>query len=121
MYIAVDGNDSLKHHSIRSTGGITHCNYPSRYQLDPCFVNKHSFVETEPEEEDNDPPTGNSCMSHFQAKKGRVESLVFWETGWFPMVCSHGTVLVYTNMIQTLEFSKFPLALIRWLADWYSN
>ncbi|KAH8085297.1 hypothetical protein HD553DRAFT_271959 [Filobasidium floriforme] len=45
----------------------------------------------------------------------------FSEMGWFPLVCRHGVVLAYADLIKEYEQSKFPLALAHWFATQYSG
>ena len=77
-------------------------------------------------------PAGHQCATKWKAAREdsqQVKYNYFDETGWFPLVCRHGVVWAYSDMIKSGELSdcvscwyrllmrhrtKYPLAAVRW-------
>ena len=79
-------------------------------------------------------PAGNRCAPKWKAAREdsqKVKYGYFDETGWFPLVCRHGVVWAYSDMIQSGELSihtfepcgyiwltphstKYPLSAVLW-------
>lgn len=120
--VAMDGNNSLKRRD-RSTESYQ--DHASRYRLPSGFVNKFSdqTITAQRGQRRSSPAPANfqgGCSSHWKAAQERPRANQrYSETGWFPLVCRHGIVLAYTDMIKEYENSKFPLALVHWFATEY--
>jgi hypothetical protein len=76
--------------------------------------------QVEADEEDMvDSPS--ACEGWTAAKPVRPAAPILAETGWFPLICRHGQVLAYCDMIRSSESSKYPLALLNWLGKTYPH
>ena len=57
-------------------------------------------------------PPGHHCAPKWKAAREnnqQVKISHFDETGWFPLVCRHGMVWVYSDMIKSGELLGIPL------------
>lgn len=131
LCVALDGNNSLKR---RDRPGLAYQEHSSRFRLPPELVNRFSnqtitaqaqrTTTKRPRTQTTQPsaePLG-PCASHWTAAKARPRAnMRFSEMGWFPLVCRHGVVLAYADLIKEYEQSKFPLALAHWFATQYSG
>lgn len=127
---ALDGNNSLKR---RDRPGTAYQDHQSHFRLTSEYVNQFagqtiSAQRTGPSrtgQATSKPAAKDSlgpCSSHWTAAKERPRaSLRYDEMGWFPLICRHGVVLAYTDMIKEHENAKFPLALVKWLGERYSG
>lgn len=128
LCVALDGNNSLKR---RDRPGTAYQDHHSRFRLSSEYVNQFTGqtisaartapprpgqTATKPSGKDNVGP----CSSHWTAAMERPRaSLRYAEMGWFPLICRHGIVLAYTDMIKEFENAKLPLALVQWLGQRY--
>ena len=55
-------------------------------------------------------PIGHQCAPKWKAAREDSQQIkynYFDETGWFPLVCRHGVVWAYSDMIKSGEQSGF--------------
>ncbi|KAH7904942.1 hypothetical protein BJ138DRAFT_1118930 [Hygrophoropsis aurantiaca] len=140
LLYAMDGNDSLKRVMRRSPGdeddddttpavsselpntqSVPGDRYLSREFVDQ-FANEVSGV-TDMLESSNDDDE-NPCASRWK-NMNDVQTQKMWgvfdESGVFMAVCRHGFSLVITDMVQSGELAKYPLAVVSKLLDTLGN
>ena len=129
--VALDGNNSLKRHDHHPSARQYQI-HRSLFRLGTTFVDSFSHQTITHQKQASQPrprtaptpaqdvPDTRPCASHWNAALEKpAATKIFDAMGWFPLVCRHGVVLAYTDMIKERENSKFPLALLRWMADRY--
>ncbi|KAJ6493118.1 hypothetical protein C8R45DRAFT_1062043 [Mycena sanguinolenta] len=65
--------------------------------------------------------TKNPCLDHWKNMLDNVTSRmwgIFDETGIFLALCRHGFVLVVADMVQSGQLSKYPIAILSFLATY---
>ncbi|KAG1831413.1 hypothetical protein F4604DRAFT_1946633 [Suillus subluteus] len=137
MLYAMDGNDSLKRVIRRSLNDDDDNNntpgtsselptgqlFVSDRYLARDFVDQFSQDASRNSGQEN-APEENSCEGRWKNmddSKTQKAWGIYDETGIFVAVCRHGFCLVITDMVQSGELAKYPLAVVSKLLDAFGD
>lgn len=120
LCVALDGNYSLKRMSKGASESVGQQHY-SAYRLPRSYVERFADQTISAQRQLNKYGLGG-CADHWTAAEdGPIRGNMLDETGWFALTCCHGIVLAYADMVDGGEKAKYPLALVKWLADQYPD
>ncbi|KAG1781338.1 hypothetical protein EV702DRAFT_1193520 [Suillus placidus] len=131
----MDGNDSLKHvihqtldNDNDDSVGVLSELPTGQLLTSDCYLS-HSFVDqfrqdSPPAADNKNAPGENLCKGQWRNMddtKTKKAWGIYDETGVFVVVCCYGFCLLITDMVQSVEFAKYSLAMVARLLNVFGD